>query len=273
MYLYGIEKKVFSPNVSKFLNVLVEEMDALTFSVGKNSYIFRDYPIDLENIKNDMEYIQNLYSGKSLDTKLVEVISGLTPEDITGLEKLKEMLSSKFFSRSYTKTTLEDENISAEYFVIKAYKKYFQLIACKPQKDDFYSLYFYNEARELVIKEKTKIQDRNSIIKYIKETYALVKGLNMQVLSSSVSSNTNVRRRNYIFAVDETGELIKNGQYANYLEETYVIKKHKMLEDYYIAEPANKGNKMYANSGNFITSGDSSFEFLYPIPVFDYEIK
>ena len=273
MYLYGIEKKVFSPNVSKFLNVLVEEMDALTFSVGKNSYIFRDYPIDLENIKNDMEYIQNLYSGKSLDTKLVEVISGLTPEDITGLEKLKEMLSSKFFSRSYTKTTLEDENISAEYFVIKAYKKYFQLIACKPQKADFYSLYFYNENRELVIKEKTKIQDRNSIIKYIKETYALVKGLNMQVLSSSVSSNTNVRRRNYIFAVDETGELIKNGQYANYLEETYVIKKHKMLEDYYIAEPANKGNKMYANSGNFITSSDSSFEFLYPIPVFDYEIK
>ena len=42
MYLYGFKKQNLTANVMEFFGLLVDELDVLTYSPGRNLYKFKD---------------------------------------------------------------------------------------------------------------------------------------------------------------------------------------------------------------------------------------
>ena len=277
MYLYGFKKRNnLTTNVMGFFELLVNELDVLTYSPGRNSYKFKDYFFHTNNMYEEIDFIEEMIIGKELDTRIKIAIRSLSKEDLECLEKYKETLRKEFFEKFYSLEGMIMEDFDAECFVVKANGNYFQLVACipnRPKENETYTLYFYDDKLYFSTFEETKFSKKEDVIAYIINTYDIPRGVNMQVLSSNVSSPTKSKKLGNLFVIDETHELIRNGERATTLDHTYIIKKHANLYDYYISSPMRNGKKLYANSGNFITSSNCLFDFLYAIPIFDYEVK
>ena len=280
MYLYGFKKQNLTANVMEFFGLLVDELDVLTYSPGRNLYKFKDYFFDTNNMYEEMDFIEGMIkgmiNGKELDPRIKKAIRSLSKEDLECLEKYKETLRKEFFEKFYSFEGMLMEDFDAECFVMKANGNYFQLVACisnRPKENETYTLYFYDDKLYFSAFEETKFSKKEDVIAYIINTYDIPRGVNMQVLSSNVSSPTKSKKLGNLFVIDETQELIRNGERATTLDHTYIIKKHANLDDYYISSPMRNGKKLYANSGNFITSSNCLFDFLYAIPIFDYEVK
>lgn len=273
MYLYGYKKANLTQKIKDWLDIIVDEYDILGYSAGKGLLTFGRYTITIENLHDDIaSVIENIYYNWNEEkrSEILTPILDFDKEDLNSLNSYIVGMNNTFFTTFAYQKDMENENVQAEYRVIKRNGEYQQLVLALPQCKDFYSILVFDANLKFVEKIDTTIGERKTIVEYVNNNFDVAKGITMEVLTSGISSRTKSAKLGRVFVVDETSTVIPEGVYATYLSQTYVIKYHDKVMGAYIAKPMENPKEWYMNSGNFITSSNCMYKFHYAIPVFDH---
>ena len=273
MYLYGYKKANLTQKIKDWLDIIVDECDILGYSAGKGLLTFGSYTVTIENLHDDIaSVIENIYYhwNEEKRSKILTPILDFGKEDLDSLTAYTIAMNNTFFTRFANSNDMENENVYAEYRVIKRNGEYQQVVMVLPRCKDFYSILVFDSNLNFVEKIDTTIGEHKTIIEYVNNNFDVAKGITMEVLTSGISSKTKSAKLGRVFVVDETGTVIPEGVYATTLSQTYVIKYHDKVMGMYIAKPMENPKEWYMNSGNFITSSNCMYKFNYAIPVFDH---
>lgn len=267
MYLYGMKKENLSTKVKKFFEMVEDEM---IFSIGRNCLLMNGKSISLDNIYEDMVSIleESTSTKKDCLENALKVAKDFDANDLMAIKNYFSESKNSFYKSYNSEKEYTDEEIFSFWKVIIRNDVYVQLVATKAANEETFSISLFDNELNFIEKFDTGIAHYEKLKSYVSKTYDMAKGIMMHIYSSDISSNTKCRKFNYVYVTDTTSRLIKNGETINKLDEMYVIMKHS-CGDRYIVKPAINPKKHYMNSGNFVYTSHSVYEFSYPLPVFD----